>query len=163
MTDTEISVSNPRISDGGYEKRCKICKTDLQRRRKRKTVRQKNEYATQKKKKNGATEKRICNAEALYLLDAPEIATVLMLCYAIVTALMTVITFYWKISIHSVGVVGPSMALGIAFWPWGLLYFLLLPPIAWSRYVLRRHTPAQLIAGATVGFIITGLMFMWLL
>ena len=63
MTDTEISVSNPRISDGGYEKRCKICKTDLQRRRKRKTVRQKNEYATQKKKKNGAREKRIRSAE----------------------------------------------------------------------------------------------------
>ena len=100
---------------------------------------------------------------SLYLLEAPTVMTVLMLCYAIVTTIMTIITFYWKISIHSVGVVGPSMALAFAFWPWGLLYFLLLPPIAWSRYVLRRHTPAQLIAGAAVGFVITGLMFLWLL
>ena len=98
-----------------------------------------------------------------YLLDAPRIMTVLMLCYALVTFVMTIITLYWKISIHSVGVVGPSMALAITFWPWGLLYILLLPPIAWSRYVLKRHTPAQLVAGAAAGFMITGVMFLLLL
>ena len=100
---------------------------------------------------------------ALYLMDAPRIMTVLMLCYALVTLVMTIITVYWKISIHSVGVVGPSMALAVTFWPWGLLYILLLPPIAWSRYVLKRHTPAQLVAGAAMGFIITGIMFLLLL
>lgn len=100
---------------------------------------------------------------ALYLMEAPRLMTVLMLCYAIVTFVMTIITVYWKISIHSVGVVGPSMALAVAFWPWGLLYLLLLPPIAWSRYVLKRHTPAQLVAGALCGFIITGTMFLLLL
>ena len=99
----------------------------------------------------------------LYFMDAPKVMTVLMLCYAIVTFVMTIITLYWKISIHSVGVVGPSMALAITFWPWGLLYILLLPPIAWSRYVLKRHTPAQLIAGALTGFLITGALFLLLL
>ena len=100
---------------------------------------------------------------ALYLMDAPRIMTVLMLCYALVTLVMTIITVYWKISIHSVGVIGPSMALAVTFWPWGLLYILLLPPIAWSRYMLKRHTPAQLVAGAAMGFIITGIMFLLLL
>ena len=99
----------------------------------------------------------------LYLMDAPKVMTVLMLCYAVVTFVMTIITLYWKISIHSVGVVGPSMALAVTFWPWGLLYILLLPPIAWSRYVLKRHTPAQLIAGALTGFLITGVLFLLLL
>jgi len=99
----------------------------------------------------------------LYFMDAPKVMTVLMLCYAIVTFVMTIITLYWKISIHSVGVVGPSMALAITFWPWGLLYILLLPPIVWSRYVLKRHTPAQLIAGALTGFLITGALFLLLL
>ena len=99
----------------------------------------------------------------LYLMDAPRIMTVLMLCYALVTLVMTIITVYWKISIHSVGVIGPSMALAVTFWPWGLLYILLLPPIAWSRYMLKRHTPAQLVAGAAMGFIITGIMFLLLL
>ena len=100
---------------------------------------------------------------ALYLMDAPDIIWVLMLCYAIVTLVMTIITLYWKISIHSVGVVGPSMALAVAFWPWGLLYILLLPPIAWSRYVLKRHTPMQIVAGALTGLVITGIMFLLLL
>ena len=99
----------------------------------------------------------------LYLMDVPKIIWVLMMCYAIVTFVMTIITFYWKISIHSVGVAGPAMALSVVFWPWGLLYFLLLPPIAWSRYVLKRHTPAQLVAGALTGFVITGAVFLLLL
>ena len=100
---------------------------------------------------------------ALYLMDAPDIMWVLMLCYATVTFVMTIITLYWKISIHSVGVIGPSMALAVTIWPWGLLYFLLFPPIAWSRYVLKRHTPAQIAAGALIGFFITGAMFLLLL
>ena len=99
----------------------------------------------------------------LYLMEAPRLMTVLMLCYAIVTFVMTIITMYWKISIHSVGVVGPSMALAVAYWPWGLLYILLFPPISWSRYVLKRHTPAQIAAGALTGFVITGVMFLLLL
>ena len=99
----------------------------------------------------------------LYLMDVPDIIWILMLCYAIVTLVMTIITLYWKISIHSVGIAGPAMALSVVFWPWGLLYFLLLPPIVSSRYVLRRHTPAQLVAGALTGFIITGIVFLILL
>ncbi len=95
----------------------------------------------------------------LYFLGAPRLATVLMLCYALVTAAITLITPYWKISIHSCGVIGPSMALTMAFWPFGLLYFLLLPPVAWSRYVLQKHTPMQLAMGAVVGFVITEILF----
>jgi len=98
----------------------------------------------------------------LYLLEAPWLVTVLMICYAVVTFAMMIITMYWKISIHSCGVMGPSMGLAMAFWPVGLLYFLLLPPVAWSRYVLKKHTPLQLMMGATVGCAITAVIF-WIL
>ncbi len=98
----------------------------------------------------------------LYLLGAPWLATVLMICYAGVTAVIMIITRYWKISIHSCGVIGPSIGLSVAFWPFGLVYFLLLPPIAWSRYVLKKHTPLQLVIGAVVGFVLTAVLF-WLL
>ena len=99
----------------------------------------------------------------LYLMDVPKVMTVLMLCYAVVTLAMMIITFYWKISIHSVGVIGPTMALAYAFWPWGLLFALIFPPIVWSRYVLKKHTPAQLAGGAIAGIIITGSLFLLLL
>jgi len=98
----------------------------------------------------------------LYLLQAPWLATVLMVCYVLVTLAITFITPYWKISIHSCGVIGPTLGLAVAFWPVGLLYILLLPPIAWSRYVLKKHTPLQLVMGAVVGFIITYVIF-WIL
>ena len=95
----------------------------------------------------------------LYYLSAPNVATILMLCYAVVTAAIALITPFWKISIHSCGIIGPSIGLAIAFWPWGLLYFLLLPPVVWSRYVLKKHTPLQLLMGAVVGFTITAILF----
>jgi membrane-associated phospholipid phosphatase len=101
-------------------------------------------------------------AALLYFLNAPQLATVLMVCYAVVTAAMTVITPYWKISIHSCGVIGPSIGMALAFWPWGLLYFLIFPPVVWSRYVLKKHTPLQLTIGAVVGFILTTIIF-WLM
>ena len=99
----------------------------------------------------------------LYLVGAPQLATVLMLCYALVTLAITIITPYWKISIHSCGVMGPSLALTVGFWPYGLLYFLLLPPVIWSRYVLKKHTPLQLAMGAIVGLLITAVVFVILL
>ena len=102
-------------------------------------------------------------ATVLYAVEAPMVVTVLMLCYAVVTLAMMLITFHWKISIHSVGVIGPTMALAYAFWPWGLLFALLFPPIVWSRYVLKKHTPAQLAGGAAAGIIITGSLFLLLL
>ena len=99
----------------------------------------------------------------LYLVNAPMLAIALMICYALVTAAITVITPYWKISIHSCGTVGPSMGLALAFWPWGALYILLLPPVMWSRYVLKKHTPLQLVMGAVVGFVISAIIFSILL
>jgi membrane-associated phospholipid phosphatase len=98
----------------------------------------------------------------LYLLDAPWPATVLMICYTVVTAAVAVITPYWKISIHTCGVIGPSLGLAFVFWPVGLLYLLILPPVAWSRYVLKKHTPMQLLMGALLGLVLTLIIF-WLL
>ena len=99
----------------------------------------------------------------LYLLGAPWLATVLMICYVLVTLAIAFITPFWKISVHACGVIGPSMGLAAAFWPFGVLYILLLPPIMWSRYFLKKHTPLQLVGGALVGFVITYLIFFLLL
>ena len=104
----------------------------------------------------------IIGAVLLYILDAPWMVTVLMICYAVVTAAILLVTLRWKISIHTCGVMGPTMALAIAFWPYGLLYMLLLPPIVWSRYVLKKHTPLQLAMGAILGVALTAVLF-WLL
>lgn len=99
----------------------------------------------------------------LYFIEAPHITTLLMLCYFVNTIAVFIVSLRWKISIHAIGVVGPTMALCAVYWPWGLLFILILPPVAWSRYVLKKHTPAQLICGAVMGFVITSIMFLLLL
>lgn len=99
----------------------------------------------------------------LYFVGAPHITVVMMVSYAVCTVAVLLISTRWKISIHATGVMGPSMALSITYWPWGLLMFLLLPLVMWSRYVRRKHTPAQLVGGAVFGFLITAAVFVVLL
>ena len=94
----------------------------------------------------------------LYAVGAPDICTVMMLSYALSTVVVMLISTKWKISIHATGVMGPAMALSVAFWPWGLAMFALLPLVIWSRYVRGKHTPLQLVGGAIYGFVATGLV-----
>ena len=99
----------------------------------------------------------------LYAMDSPRIVWVAMLCYCINTVVIMLITTKWKISIHATGCVGPSMALAYVFgWQGGLL-IIILPVVVYCRYVLRKHTPAQLAAGALLGFTLTGILFILLL
>ena len=94
----------------------------------------------------------------LYAVGAPDICTVMMLSYALSTVVVMLISTKWKISIHATGVMGPAMALSVAYWPWGLAMFALLPLVIWSRYVRGKHTPLQLVGGAVYGFVATGLV-----
>ncbi len=100
---------------------------------------------------------------ALYLIDVPRIIWVLMLCYSVVTFAVFLVSTRWKISVHAIGCIGPTMGLVYGFgWP-GLLLLISYPLAVWSRYVLRKHTPAQLIAGGLLGFLLTGTIFLILL
>lgn len=99
---------------------------------------------------------------AVWALSAPAALLALMAAYTVCTAVTTLITLRWKISLHTSGFMGPVFALGWAFSPWLYLFYVLLPLIAWSRLVLGKHTPAQLAAGAALGLLVVGLCF-WLL
>jgi len=74
-------------------------------------------------------------------------------------ALVWMISRYWKISIHAVGVGGGSIILlivgGTALWP------VLLAPVAvsWARLRLGAHTWAQLVAGSVLGAVISGALW----
>jgi membrane-associated phospholipid phosphatase len=57
------------------------------------------------------------------------------------------------------GVGGFSTALLFVFGLPALLAFLSLPLVAWARLRRRKHTPAQLAAGAIAGAIVTAVVF----
>lgn len=96
---------------------------------------------------------------ALWSVDAPTLVLALFVCYTLVTFAILVITTRWKISLHACGMIGPGMAVTIAFFPYGLICFLPVPFICWARYVLRKHTPAQMAGGIAVGFCISAAVF----
>jgi membrane-associated phospholipid phosphatase len=93
----------------------------------------------------------------LYLLNAPLITTVLMFCYFSNTLTVFFINFYWKISIHAMGVTGPAVVLIYVFGPLGAIFALLIPFVMWSRIYLKEHTFSQVIIGAMLGFSFTSL------
>ncbi|BDZ67361.1 phosphatase PAP2 family protein [Methanobacterium ferruginis] len=93
----------------------------------------------------------------LYTLGAPQLTTVLMICYLNNTIVVLLFSLFWKISIHAMGIAGPATAIIYLFgWP-GLIFSLLVPLVIWSRLYLKRHTPSQLIMGTFLGYLLTTL------
>lgn len=87
----------------------------------------------------------------LTLLKAPPLISGLMFCYATNTFIVVMITIYWKISLHAIGVSGPFAALlfqlGWQAWPLGLI----IPLVGVSRVILKKHTVMQVVAGTLIG------------
>lgn len=88
-------------------------------------------------------------------LGTDHFLTALLLCYAVNTGVVLLITFKWKISVHTTGLSGPVGALILLLGPIGALFGILYPLLIWSRVTLEKHTMAQAIAGGVQGFILT--------
>jgi membrane-associated phospholipid phosphatase len=93
----------------------------------------------------------------LDFLHAPWLVLALMFCYCTNTLIVFVITFFWKISIHSMGITGPATALVFAIGLPGFIFGILVLPVMWSRVYLHRHSIAQVLAGACLGVLLTGM------
>jgi len=69
----------------------------------------------------------------------------------VLAAAYTAITLFWKISLHT-GVFATAITFAAALWGRNWLYLgVFLPVIAWSRFRLKKHTPAQVVIGAILG------------
>lgn len=110
----------------------------------------------------------VCFAAATVLLaQVPLVGPLLTRLFGAITLsvlLTTLITRWWKISAHGVGLGG---AVGLIIWlllahrlapPLGgqllALMLLLAAAVAWARLRLRAHTPAQVAAGLTLGAVV---------
>lgn len=77
--------------------------------------------------------------------------------------LALIITFFWKISIHTMTLTGAIVAFAIlakAPWAWWIL-IITIPAVAWARVIRKRHSVAQTIAGALVGGGLAYLVIAW--
>jgi len=89
------------------------------------------------------------------LLKLDNFLTILLLCYALNTGIVLIITTKWKISVHTTGLSGPVGALILLIGPFGALFGILYPVLIFSRVLLNKHTLAQAICGAVQGFFLT--------
>lgn len=101
----------------------------------------------------------ICGALAwgvLALAAAPASLLALTGALWLQMVIIFTITFWWKISVHCASAATVATITGFLM---GTPLFLAigLPLIAWSRIRLRRHTPAQAVAGACLGCVIASI------
>ena len=98
-------------------------------------------------------------AFALWLVHAPRLMIAAMLGYLVSTLLVQYITRYWKISTHALGITAPLVALSLLYGRQVLPFLVLIPMVCWARVYLKAHTVAQVVAGAALGAVSTGLFF----
>jgi len=95
-------------------------------------------------------------------LQAPWQIIAITASYIAVTFAGAVISLFWKISMHLAGVSGPITALVFLVNPYFAFAYLLLLPIGWARYALKKHTLLQIIIGSLLSIGIT-YMIIWFL
>ena len=95
----------------------------------------------------------------LALIGAPTIMTATMAALAASSLVVQIITMFWKISTHALGITAPLVASLYLFGREPLPFFVLIPIVCWARVYLRAHTVAQVIAGTALGALSTVVFF----
>ncbi|MGD0472865.1 MAG: phosphatase PAP2 family protein [Candidatus Velthaea sp.] len=95
----------------------------------------------------------------LALIHAPAIMTATMAALATSSAVVQLITMYWKISTHALGITAPLVASLYLFGREPLPFFILIPIVCWARVYLKAHTVRQVIAGSALGALSTVVFF----
>ncbi|MEV8394698.1 MULTISPECIES: hypothetical protein [unclassified Streptomyces] len=87
----------------------------------------------------------------MLLGNAPRGILVTMLALWAMTVLLLAVNTVWKISVDSAVASAVVTLLAVVHHPWWLLGYAMTTAVCWSRVALKHHTPAQTIAGATLG------------
>ena len=90
----------------------------------------------------------------LYLLKAPFFLRTIFVLSIISTSIFTIITLYWKISLHTSWITFIVITFNVLLGPWMLLLMPLIPIIGWARVRAKRHTTPQVLMGAGISSII---------
>ncbi len=86
-------------------------------------------------------------------LYGPKLIIILLFIAVLVNIIILLINFYWKISNHALvaSVFGLFVNQLFGWQHWWLL--LIIPVVAWSRWVQKKHTLGQLVGGMSVGIV----------
>jgi len=92
---------------------------------------------------------------ALGAFGASPILPIIALISLVQVIVMALITLFWQISMHTMTITGAVIAYGIFFgMPYALLTIPMIMLVGAARLYLKRHTPAQVIAGTVIGSLV---------
>lgn len=89
----------------------------------------------------------------------PRLLLALSLSFFIISLLITLISFYWKISVHSSVIAFSVLALILTYNSTLSFLFLLIFLVAWARVRVGAHTLSQVSAGALLSILLTYICF----
>ena len=96
----------------------------------------------------------------LYLWGSPASLYRMLLGLAVGLLLVMAVNLFWKLSIHAAVAAFFVLSICAIFGP-GLLWAAVVPAaVGWSRVRLKAHSPAQVLAGWSVGCVVGG-FFVW--
>lgn len=99
----------------------------------------------------------------LRLMNAPAVLPLLAMISVVNISLIALITIIWQISMHAMSIMSAVIAIGLIFSVGAALVFLpLVVLVGTARLRLKRHTPAQVIAGTLIGAIVPLLVLLGL-
>lgn len=101
----------------------------------------------------------ITGTALLHRFDAPVEVTALVTAMVAVLLALLVITFFWKVSVHSAVASGAFTILAMVFGPWLLVLAPLVVLIGCSRIRLRCHTAGQVSVGFLIGAAVSSPVF----
>ena len=91
----------------------------------------------------------------LYALEGPLFLKSIFAISIISTIILTVITYFWKISLHTSWITFIVITFNILFGRWMLLLVPLIPVIGWARVRIKKHTTIQVVLGAGISTVTT--------
>jgi membrane-associated phospholipid phosphatase len=98
----------------------------------------------------------------LEAVGTPESVIAMVLAVVGGVVVLAGVSPFWKISGHAAAISSSAVIAVLMLGPAWLPLLLLIPPVAWSRVVLRAHTMAQVVAGALFGGLVMAGIW-WLL
>ncbi len=95
-------------------------------------------------------------------LNLPNAISVVWLAYLLNSVLLLIINKFWKMSAHALGAAIPfGVAINFSLTT-SIIFFIILVFTSLSRLILKVHTPAQVLAGAFTGILVTYLTIYFL-
>lgn len=100
----------------------------------------------------------------MWLLGAPDEIVAMVFAGLLMVIVTLFVNLWWKISLHAIGMFQIYAILLLVFRTWTFFLYnsymlVVLAAVCWSRVVLKKHTTAQVLAGAFVGAVLPVLSF----